>query len=595
MVPYILSACLKENATTNFPYLPNHIKYYGETNSRRRKASMKKYEELDELIKKFTKPLPEDQRYADRLKEELEIIADLGFAKHFLRVREILDLCKDIPHMTRGSAGCSLVCWLLDISDVDPINENIPLARFMNPKRDDLPDIDLDFPHWQQETVMNRIYRRWPGQSARVSNYVTYKEKSARREAAKRYGAKGKLKRNFKFEEVVPEFVQDAERLTNKLLGKKRCISKHCGGILIFDRTVPKSLINGNNQILLDKYEIEDLEHFKIDILANRGLSQLWECEERALLDYPEYDEKTVELLCNGDVLGVTQAESPAMKRLFRAIQPKSRADCILATALVRPVATMGRRRASAFQDWTKDNFSDTIVFEDDAIVLISEILGCNYSEADMWRRAFAKKDEEKIYEFMQLVGKHPRKEEIFLALRELSHFGLCRAHATQLGRLIWALAYQKAHNPERFWRAALKHCQGSYSRWVYWHEAKLAGAVPSVTEGDEVQQLKLQGKWNSQRFIPACQERRRPGEVEFVGLVANYRVFKASKKDYITFVTLGTGNGKYIDAIVKHPISFSEHPILWGRGKLGYKNNTECVTLYTHKKLKLKDIEHIQ
>ena len=43
----------------------------------------------------------------------------------------------------------------------------------MNPKRDDLPDIDLDFPHWKQEEVMNRVFRKWPGQSARVSNYVT--------------------------------------------------------------------------------------------------------------------------------------------------------------------------------------------------------------------------------------------------------------------------------------------------------------------------------------------------------------------------------------------------------------------------------------
>jgi DNA polymerase III alpha subunit len=181
--------------------------------------------------------------------------------------------------MTRGSAGSSLLCWLLGISDVDPIKENIPLSRFMNPKRDDLPDIDLDFPHFQQETVMNRIFDKWKGQSARVSNYVTYKEKSALREAAKRFGAKGKLKRNFKLEEVVPEFVEDAEKLAKKLLGKKRCISKHCGGVLIFDRPVPKSLINGTNQILLDKYEIEDLEHFKIDILANRGLSQLFEIE----------------------------------------------------------------------------------------------------------------------------------------------------------------------------------------------------------------------------------------------------------------------------------------------------------------------------
>ena len=550
-----------------------------------------KFQELEQLIQKFTRILPDNEDYNQRLEEELEIIARLGFARHFLRVREILDLTQDIPHITRGSAGCSLICYLMGISDVDPIKEHIPLARFMNPKRDDLPDIDLDFPHWQQETVMNRIFKRWPGQSARVSNYVTYKEKSARREAAKRYGAQGKLKRNFKLEDVVPEYLEDAERLANKLLGKKRCISKHCGGILIFDRRVPRSLINAENQILLDKYEIEDLEHFKIDILANRGLSQLWEIEQRNLLDYPEHDTKTSELLCRGDILGVTQGESPAMKRLFRAIKPKSRNDCVLATALIRPVATQGRRRASVFQDWSKDAFQDTIVFEDDAIELISEILGCDQYTADMWRRAFAKKNEEKMFEFMELVGNHPRKEDVFVALKELSHFGLCRAHAINLGRLIWALAYQKAHNPEAFWRATLKHCQGSYARWVYWQEAKLAGAVSSVIRGGEIHDLLNKGYWQSRDFIPVCREIRRPGQVEFCGLVANYRVFKSKPKEYITFVTLGTGNGRYLDVVLPFACSFSEKPIIWGMGKLGYKNNSEYVTVYKHKNFALKEL----
>jgi DNA polymerase-3 subunit alpha len=550
--------------------------------------------ELEHLIKLFTRQLPAQQAYEDRLAEELEIIAKLGFAKHFLRVREILDITRDIPHITRGSAGSSLICYLLGIGDVDPIAENIPLSRFMNPKRDDLPDIDLDFPHWQQEEVMNRIFRRWPGQSARVSNYVTYKDKSAKREAAKRFGAKGKLPRNFTLNDVVPEYATDAERLAKKLLGKKRCISKHCGGILIFDRPVPKSLINGTNQILLDKHEIEDLEHFKIDILANRGLSQLWEISQTDLLSYPEEDEATANLLMQGDTLGVTQGESPAMKRLFRALKTKTRSDCVLATALIRPVATMGRRRASSFQDWSQSKFDDTIVFEDDAIKIIADILGCDQYTADMWRRAFAKKDEEKIFEFMQLIGDNPRRDEVLIALRELSNFGLCRAHAINLGRLIWALAYQKAHNPEVFWAATLKHCQGSYERWVYYQEAKLAGAVPAIVEGHEIQDLMTQGRWQSKRFLPVCQEIRRPGQIEFCGLVANYRVFKSAPKEYITFVTLGTGNGRYLDVILNRAVSFADKPLLWGMGKLGYKNSSEYVTVYKHKTLNLTDVQHI-
>jgi Bacterial DNA polymerase III alpha subunit finger domain len=289
--------------------------------------------------------------------------------------------------------------------------------------------------------------------------------------------------------------------------------------------------------------------------------------------------------------LGVTQAESPAMKRLVRAIKPRSRSDCTLATALIRPVATQGRRKASFFQDWSQDKFEDTIVFEDDAIDLIGEILGCDQYEADMWRRAFAKKNEEKMFEFMQLIGNHPRKDDVLLALRELSHFGLCRAHAINLGRLIWALAYQKAHNPVKFWQAALKHCQGSYARWVYWQEAKLAGAVPAIGQGGEIEDLMKTGRWRSKRFIPVCQELRKPGQVEFCGLVANYRVFKSKPKEYITFVTLGTGNGRYLDVVLPHACSFHDQPIVWGVGKLGYKNNTEYVTVYKHKRFKLQEL----
>ena len=101
-------------------------------------------------------------------------------------------------------------------------------------------------------------------------------------------------------------------------------------------------------------------------------------------------------------------------------------------------------------------------------------------------------------------------------------------------------------------------------------------------------------GRWNSVNFIPACQEIRRPGEVEFCGLVANYRVFKSGPKDYITFATVGTGNHKYLDVILPYAVSLHEHPIIVGVGKLGYKNNTEYVTVSRHKRLKLSDIKHI-
>ena len=545
-------------------------------------------DEITKLTERFTRTIPQTQPYQDRLAEEVDLIVQHRFVKHFIRVWEILQLTRDFPHITRGSAGCSLVCYLMGISDVDPVAEQIPLARFINPKREDLPDIDLDFPHWAQPIVMDRIYKNWPQQSARVSNFVTFKYKSAIKEACKRLGAQHKdLHRGFKLEKVVPGHEQEAERLANKLLGKKNYISKHCGGVLIFDRKVPKSLINAENQILLDKYEIEDLEHFKIDILANRGLSQLWEINRKTVMDYPEHDSKTADLLRSGDVLGVTQAESPAMRRLFRAIKPESRRDCVFATALVRPVAMQGRRKASFFQDWSQNKFSDNTVFEDDAIERIAKLIGCNYYEADMWRRAFAKKNEEKVMEFYTVLGSHPKKEEIVEDLKQLSGFGICRAHAINLGRLIWALAYEKAHNPEVFWQAALKHCRGSYRRWVYQREGILAGALPVGTDLiDEVDEFKRLGYWTSPNFLPGTFAKRDRGKAAFCGVVANSRVFKNGPKSYITFLTLGIGNGKYIDVTLPRAQGTKLSPVVLGHGFLKMNNRTEFIDVKQFKPL---------
>ena len=540
--------------------------------------------QLNRLLGAFIRQIPEAPEYRERLVEELEIILKLRFTDYFLTICDVLTLTADIPHMTRGSAGSSLVCYLLGITDVDPIRWQIPVARFLNPLRDDLPDVDIDFPHWQQDTVMQRVFAKWPGRSARISNYVLYKERSARREAARRLGASGKLPRNFKYEDYDID-KEEAMRLEKKLLGKKRSISKHCGGIVILQHKLPKSLINQDNQLMLDKREVEDLEHLKIDILANRGLSQLLEIDSDTPLEaYPEQDFETSQLLCRGDVLGVTQAESPAMRRLFQAIQPQSKSDCVFATALIRPVAMEGRRKAAFFNDWTSDRISDVVVCEDDAIVQIAKLIGCNHYDADMYRRAFAKKNEERVMEFMTRLGDHPRKDEIFRTLQSLSGFGLCRAHAVNLGRLIWALAYQKAHNVKGFWRGALKHCKGSYKRWVYKTEAKRAGLEPTTISktdrwDDPVYQYKKYGWWSNKSFLPGFYTKHLYlDRVEFCGLIANGRVYKAGNKKYVTFVTLGIDNGYYVDITVNRPFSYTDNDVVRGIGRVKHLNNSDYI-----------------
>ena len=535
-------------------------------------------ENIERLLNRFKRPIPPGHEYQTRLAEEFELILNQRFTDYFLQICDIIDLTWDLTHMTRGSAGSSLVCYLLGITDVDPIKWRIPVARFMNPLRDDLPDVDIDFEHHQQLEVMERIFRKWPGKTARLSNYVTYKEKSARREAAKRLGATGNLPRNFTYESVGVD-PKEAKRIERRLMGKKRAISKHCGGIVMFTRQLPKSLITQDNQILLDKYEVEDLEHLKVDILANRGLSQLLEIDpDRALTDYPEEDDKTSRLLCRGDVLGVTQGESPAMRRLFRAIQPKSVQDCVFATAMIRPVALSGRQKAAMFQDWSQEAVQDSVVFEDDAIEIISSIIGVDYYEADMYRRAFAKKNDEKILEFVERLGNNPRKQEAMAALQELSGFGLCRAHAVNLGRLIWALAYQKAHDPEAFWRANLKHCEGSYRKWVYQCEAHRRG-------------IETQRGWWQQSFVPNCFVKSQwLDRVEFAGVIANGRVFRGKNGKWVTFITLGTDYGEYIDIHIPRAFQYRDGDVVHGQGVVRTQNSSDYVQVSSAKVHSLKE-----
>jgi DNA polymerase III alpha subunit len=533
-------------------------------------------EQIQALLDQFRRPCPQGEEYQERLTEEFGIIINQRFTEYFLKIRRILDLNKDIPHMTRGSAGSSLVCYLMGITDVDPIEWHIPLARFLNPFRDDLPDVDVDVPHHKQELAMQRIFDAWPGKTARISNYVMYKEKSARREAAKRLGAKGRLPKDIDYAKLGID-VEEAQRIEKKLMGKKRCLSKHCGGVIVFDRKLPQSLFRDDNLILLDKNEVEDLEHLKVDILANRGLSQLMEIDStRMIHEYPKTDELTADLLQRGDVLGVTQGESPAMRRLFRAIRPTSVDDCVFATALVRPVAVEGRKKASFFHDWTKKSVQESaIVCEDDAIEKIMKLIGVNAYEADMYRRAFAKRNEEKVMEFMARLGDHTEREQIRAEMQSLAGFGLCRAHAVNLGRLIWALAYQKAHNPREFWRAALMHCQGSYARWVYRNEAKRAGwdlrelGFGNWVTEDPVESFIEHGAWNSPGFLPNMGVRNvYLDRFEFAGIVANSRVFRRDRKRYIHFITLGVDEGEYVDLIIDNPIKYNAGSVIVGQGE---------------------------
>ena len=151
----------------------------------------KKYpEDIRSLIKRFRRDYPTNINYIRRLDKEYKIIRDKGFVKTFHSVCDLLDIIKEknIPHVLRGSAASSLLCYQLGISDIDPIKEKIPLTRFMNFCRDTQPDVDLDVPHWIRDHLIEDFHELHPGKIARISNKVMYKPESAMREAIRKFG-----------------------------------------------------------------------------------------------------------------------------------------------------------------------------------------------------------------------------------------------------------------------------------------------------------------------------------------------------------------------------------------------------------------------
>ena len=515
-------------------FLESKIKYLSELinleskfSNKETKAKIKKYYDSFNypssqiLISRFIREIPNEKKYYYRLALEFRLIKQKHFTKVFLQVLDILDLCDErIPHVIRGSSGSSLVCYLLGITDIDPILENISLARFMHVQRNDLPDIDMDFPHKERDRLYEKIFDKYNGRVARISNHVFYGGKTATKEIIKKHGHKGFIPKDFNLEDYFSDEEEIFDILTEsvELEGEFKNFSLHCGGIVIFDDKVPDKYIlqdfqinktdykKGDpiaklgTQISLNKNQVDDLSFIKIDILSNRGLSELWDISRLPIEEYPRRDSKTEKLLESGDNLGLVYAESRAISKAFKVIKPQGIQDIALALAIIRPAASGNGQKQAYLRDLTnlinngksqnsinenstlslKNNVTGRkyIIYDDDAIQVIQELLKCDESNADKFRKAFAKNKYELKLQFKSLLKRkqpmlsNDERDEIYEQLCCLQDYSFCKSHAISYAKLVWALAYQKVHKPKLFWLSALNNCNSSFRTWVHFRNA---------------------------------------------------------------------------------------------------------------------------
>ncbi len=634
----------------------------------------------------FVRTIPDKQEYQERLNEEFHLIDKFHFEHVFQQVYTILQIAKklQIPHIIRGSAGSSLVCFLMGITQIDPILYKLELARFMNEGRQDLPDIDIDVPYNRREELYAAIASRWPKMVARISNHVTYGPKVALREAAKeallqsfpspalrdadqKKALKQVQRKQFQLSKILTAEQQVlAKETAAKKTGTFKHYSKHCGGIVIFEEEgeIPKELVLETEdsllgQIKLNKDETEDAGYIKIDVLSNRGLAQLVEAqsEPRELLDYPSRDFQTEQLLAQGDTVGLTFGESRGMRKLFVAMKPRFMEDIAITLALIRPAAATQGRKAEFLERWKygceelQSPELRQIIYDDDAISLVRDVLGCSSSEADRWRKVFAKQNPAGRIQFRKaLYAKGVLRSTPAHIMEELDYLALysfCKSHAISYAQLVWALAYEKAHNPHRFWCATLNHCHSEFRKWVHYREARCSGLlltrqrgpyrlgtrkgqpalIPIKNEGEQqllseffgkqistveeqaICDMKRLGYWLSADFLPNCgvwpesqqtlhnwfgsQREQHQVSVRFRGIIATGRILR--RDGLVTLLTIGIDNKRYIDLV--YPDVARDDLFKWcvveGKGRYEKKGLIESIQIESLRGVSLDSLLH--
>ena len=369
------------------------------------------------------------------------MIDEMGSSAFFLTVADIVADIKamGIRCACRGSAAGSLVCYLTAISDVDPVRHDLPFERFMNPMRDEPPDIDIDVESARREDVYDMVLsRHGDDRAACVAMIDTYRARSAVREVGKALGLPdaelGVVAKAFPhisashLREAIdrlPELhginlpmpqLELLFRVAERLDGFPRHIALHpCGIVLsnheLVDRVPLERSANGHRMIQADKDDVELLGYLKLDVLGIRMLSSMRHAldeiarttGEKVDLDRIATDDiPTFELIRASDTLGCFQIESPGQRELLQKLQPTRWEDLIVDISLFRPGPVksdmiqpylrrrMGMEEPVYIHPDLRPALSEThgvIVYHEQVIRALAAIAGYDLTYADHIRR----------------------------------------------------------------------------------------------------------------------------------------------------------------------------------------------------------------
>jgi error-prone DNA polymerase len=314
------------------------------------------------------------------LHKELRLIRKLKYAHYFLTVHDIVRYARSqkILCQGRGSAANSAVCYVLDVTSVDPTKVDLLFERFISKERLEPPDIDVDFEHSRREEVMQYVYRRYGRhRAAIIATVIHYRPRSAIRDVGKALGltedvtaaladtvwgswGKGLDEMQVKQAGLDPQnaMVELAVELATELVEFPRHLSQHVGGYVLtqdrLDTYVPigNAAMDDRTFIEWDKDDVDALNMMKVDVLALGMLTCIRKCfdliadhkgERYELADIKSKDDDEVyQMLQRGESLGVFQVESRAQMNMLPRLKPRTFYDLVIEVAIVRPGPIQG-------------------------------------------------------------------------------------------------------------------------------------------------------------------------------------------------------------------------------------------------------------
>lgn len=476
--------------------------------------------------------------YMQRLEYELTIINEMQFNDYFLIVWDFMKYARDNGILTgpgRGSAAGSLVAYTLNITDVDPIRHELLFERFLNPERITMPDIDIDFPDHRRDEVIRYVAEKYGKlHVAQIITFGTLAAKASIRDVARTFGFNTKeleqlsrlipskpgtsLKSAYQQSEKFRSYIQQSDlhkklyATALKLEGLPRHTSTHAAGVIISDK--PLSTIipiqDGHDGVYLTQYPMDILEEIgllKMDFLGLRNLSLIERIvtsiqkgigRKMNIKKLPLSDEKTFDLLSKGNTTGIFQLESDGMRNVLEKLKPSHFEDIVAVNALYRPGPMenipmyIKRKHGQERIEYPHPDLEHilkktygVIVYQEQIMQIASQMAGFTLGEADLLRRAVAKKKKEVLdKERAHFVKGATEKgydsqtaNNLYDLIVRFANYGFNRSHAVAYSFIAYQLAYLKAHYPLYFMAALLTSAIGNDDKVSqYIREAKQMG-----------------------------------------------------------------------------------------------------------------------